>query len=232
MFALFGASHVVVLALIGGAACLLIVVGRLWNVARLTATIRAALAMFLIVCWAIWFLYVYAQGWISVATLLPMHLCDWATIAVVVTLLYPNQRSYELAYFWALSGTLQALLTPALTLDFPSPAFVLFFSLHGGVIASVLFLTLGIGMRPWPSSIPRVAAWSFAYLVAALAINALFRTNFGFLSAKPAEPSLLDYLGPWPIYIAEEVLLGAVLIALLYAPFYFYDRSVAGRAHR
>lgn len=232
MFVPFGASHLTALALIVGAACVLIVVGRLWNAPWLIGTIRAALAMLLIACWVIWFLFMYAQGWISVATLLPMHLCDWATIVVTITLFHPNQRTYELGYFWALGGTLQALLTPALALDFPNPAFVVFFALHGGVIVSVLFLTLGLRMRPRASSIPHVAAWSFAYLAAALAINALFGTNFGFLSGKPAEPSLLDYLGPWPVYIAEEVLLAAALIALLYAPFYFYDQVVVRRAHR
>ncbi len=40
-----------------------------------------------------------------------MHLCSWAVVTAVITLIYPNQLTYELCYFWALGGTLQALMT-------------------------------------------------------------------------------------------------------------------------
>ena len=45
---------------------------------------------------------------------LPMHLCDWAVAAVVLALLTRRQTAFELAYFWGLAGTLQAILTPDL----------------------------------------------------------------------------------------------------------------------
>ena len=108
---------------------------------------------------------------------------------------------------------------------------MIFFVLHGGVIVSVLFLTLGLRMRPWPSSIPRVVIWSASYLVSAIVVNAAFGTNFGFLSAKAAQPSLLDYLAPWPYYIIELVLVGLGTIAALYAPFFFRDWIAGRRRH-
>lgn len=228
MFIQFGTSHLVVLALILGVAIALIAIVRLWAGPQLVRTLRWTLAALLMTGWALWLLLVYAEGWVSIATVLPMQLCDWATIAVTVTLVWPNQRTYELGYFWALGGTLQALLTPNLAVDFPDPRFTIFFALHGGVIVAALLLTFGLRMRPWPASIPRVVAWSLIYLAAAVAVNALFGTNFGFLTARPVQPSLLDYLAPWPCYIGEMVLLAAGVIALLYAPFFVRDRF-AGR---
>jgi Integral membrane protein (intg_mem_TP0381) len=69
-----------------------------------------------------------------------MHFCDWATIAVVLALCFRWQWSYELAYFWSLGGTLQALLTPDIVTDFPTIWFLVFFIGHGAVIVSVIFL--------------------------------------------------------------------------------------------
>ena len=55
------------------------------------------------------------------AEALPMHLCDWATIVVISALLRGGQLTYELAYFWGLSGTVQAILTPDVAENFPTP---------------------------------------------------------------------------------------------------------------
>jgi uncharacterized membrane protein YwaF len=55
------------------------------------------------------------DGELTLENAAPMYLCHWAAIMAVVTLIYPNQLTYELCYFWALAGTLQALLTPDLS---------------------------------------------------------------------------------------------------------------------
>jgi long-chain acyl-CoA synthetase len=222
-FVLFEESHLGALAATAAVSLILIVTARIWASYWIAAAIRWILAGFLIAGWALWFVLLYNKGWFSAATILPMQLCDWAALVTIITLIRSNQRTYELAYFWALGGTLQALLTPDLAIDFPDPRFLIFFALHGGVIASVLFLTLGLKMRPWPSSIPRVILWSLAYLVAAIAVNGIFGTNFGYLAAKPAQPSLLVFLAPWPYYIAEMMLLGGGFIILLYTPFLIWD---------
>ena len=142
----------------------------------------------------------------------------------MITLIYPNQRTYELCYFWALGGTLQALLTPDLSYGFPDPRFISFFALHGGVIAAALYMTLCMAMRPVPMSIARTFAWSTVYLVVAMATNAMLGTNFGYLRAKPASPSLLDYMAPWPFYIVQLALLAIVFTLLYYAPFFIIDQ--------
>ncbi|HEX3431369.1 MAG TPA: TIGR02206 family membrane protein [Rhizomicrobium sp.] len=231
-FAAFGASHIAVLVLTAAVPLALAVAVRRSRSEVLARAISLLFAAILITTWAIWYWLIVSRGWVSPETVLPMNLCDWATITAVATLLKSNQRSYELAYFWALSGTLQALLTPELFYDFPDLRFIIFFAFHGGTIAAVLFLTLARGFRPYPSSLPRVMAWSLTYLALALAVNRLFGTNFGYLSAKPATPSLLDFLGPWPIYIAALAGLGIFYVLLLYAPFFVADRFERQRGPR
>ena len=91
---------------------------------------------------------------------LPMHLCDWASFAVIVALVWRGQLPYELAYLWGLAGTFQAVLTPDLAYTFPNPFFIGFFVDHCGIIVSVLFLTWGLGMRPCPGAVLRVWGWT------------------------------------------------------------------------
>ena len=220
-FVWFGAAHIAAIAL---SFCVPLVLATYARAnPRLARAIRFFLAAELIVTWVLWYWLIVARGWVSAQTLLPMDLCSWASIAAIVTLIRPNQRGFELAYFWAMTGTLQALVTPELFYDFPDLRFIVFFAFHGGAIASVLFLVLGVGMRPWPASILRVFAASLIYLAVALATNRIFRTNFGYLSAKPAKPSLLDLMGPWPVYIVEVVGLAVMLVLILYSPFYIAD---------
>jgi uncharacterized membrane protein YwaF len=50
------------------------------------------------------------------------------------------------------------------------------------------------------------------------------------LNAKPATPSLLDLLPPWPYYIPYMELLGLVSCLLLYLPFVLIDRRSGSAA--
>src|SRR5882757_5227538 len=59
----------------------------------------------------------FFEGQFDAAHALPMQLCDWALFAVVAALLGRWQTSFELAYFWGLCGTIQALFTPAIASD-------------------------------------------------------------------------------------------------------------------
>lgn len=159
---------------------------------------------------------------------LPFQLCDWVILACAVALLRRDRLAYELAYFWGLGGTLQALLTPDLAEDFPSVAFLTFQVLHAGVVVAVLYLTLGLGMRPRPRSILRAWLWLQAYVVVTAAIDRLLGANYGYLVHKPAQASLYDYLGPWPFYLLSLEALSVVLFLACYAPFAIADRLRRG----
>jgi hypothetical integral membrane protein (TIGR02206 family) len=161
------------------------------------------------------------------ADALPMHLCDWASIAVIITLVWRRQLLYELAYFWGLAGTLQAVLTPDLAEQFPNPFFISFFVEHCGIIVGVLFMTWGLGMRPRPGAVWRVFLWTQFYVVCAAGVNWTFATNYGYLTHKPVHSSLLDYFGPWPWYILSLEGLAVVLYTILYLPFWAGCRTAS-----
>ena len=154
---------------------------------------------------------------------LPLHLCDVATFTCAAALVWRHRLSYELTYFWGLAGTLQAVITPDLGAGFPSLEFLAFEIAHAGLIAAVLFLTLGLRMRPYPRSILRAFLWLQVYAGVTAILNYLLDTNYGYLRHKPALPSLLDYLGPWPVYIVSLEVLALVLFCFAYLPFAVAD---------
>ncbi len=186
---------------------------------------RLSLATFLVLGWICWFILFAERGWLSIGNGLPLNLCDWASIALVAALLTRNQFAYELGYFWGLGGTLQGMITPDVAYDFPDPQFLFFFVEHGGIIAALLYLTLGTGLRPRISSLPRVAIATLFYAAVAGIADWLLGTNYGFLRAKPPGTTLLSFLSPWPWYIPELVAAGILSLMVYYLPFAVADWS-------
>lgn len=123
----FGVSHISAVAAMFAVSAALIAASRAARSPGFDKALRWTLAALLLGDWAAYLAMFYRKGWLALGNVLPLNLCDWATIAVIVTLIRPNQRSYELAYFWALAGTLLTTITPDLQYDFPDWRFVFFF---------------------------------------------------------------------------------------------------------
>ncbi len=223
-FARFGPSHLAAIGLALVTPVLLTVATRALHNGSTIKIVAWLFAALILVSKISGLMLLYRDGELTIESLVPLHLCDWAAIMVMFTLVYPNQWTYELCYFWALGGTLQALLTPDIRYAFPHAQFVHFFIQHGAVVAVTLYMTLAMGMRPFPMSIVRVLGWSALYLAVAMAANFLLGTNFGYLRSKPEQPSLLDYMAPWPFYIGEIALLAIVSCMVYYTPFFIIDR--------
>ena len=223
-FVFMGTSHVTAIALTFMTPVALAQLARRQHSEHFDRAIRFGLAGLVAINWLLWMVLLAAKGWLNIGNELPLNLCDWATAATFIALVRPTQKSFELAYFWALCGTLQALITPDCVYDFPDAQFTLFFVYHGGIIAGVLYLTLAGHMRPVPSSFPRVIGWTVLYAAVAGTADWLLGTDYGFLRARPADHiTFLDLLSPWPWYLPELALCAVLFMALVYAPFFIAD---------
>lgn len=161
---------------------------------------------------------VWREGDLTADYALPMHLCDWAIAATVAALTLRRQICFELAYFWGLAGTAQALITPALDSTGFWRIFA-FFVVHSGIPAGVLWLVFEFKMRPQRGAMMRVAMWSQVYLAVALAVNAKTGGNYGFLSSRPSVHSMLDLFSDtrW-LYVLQIDLTGLLFIFILGLP--------------
>jgi hypothetical integral membrane protein (TIGR02206 family) len=216
---LFSPEHLIVLAVAAAACAGLGLAARRDPGAGWITPASRGLAMLLVANEVAFHVILHLDEGLSARGDLPLHLTDAATIAAVVALWRPNALAFELTYFWALTATLQALLTPDLRRGFPDYRWWWFFVAHAGVVLAAVFLAWGRRQTPRTGAVRRVFAWSLGVTALAAAGTLAFDGNYMFLREKPARDSLLDVMGPWPWYIVSAAALALVLFWLLDRPF-------------
>ena len=156
---------------------------------------------------------------------LPISLCN--LFAVLAPLLFwrPNQRRLEVIYFLVMAGTLQAMLTPDLYVGFPSNEFFKYWIVHGGLVVLVIHNIFAFQMYPRFKGVVITFAWVNVYSAALYGLNLLMDANYFYLVHKPGNGSILDLLGPWPLYILVAELVAMVFFALFYLPFIFVNKT-------
>jgi hypothetical integral membrane protein (TIGR02206 family) len=172
------------------------------------------------------------DGTFTLAEALPMHLCDLGLVLISAALWWHWRTGFEIAYFWGLAGTFQALLTPAIPPDLYWLRAAGFFFLHAGIVVGIIHLLLTQRWRPTPGSLVKVIAASELYLAIVLAVNALTGGNYGFLAHQPPTASMLDLFSRthW-LYVVQLNLTAFAFFAALYAPWFLADLiSRKGRA--
>ncbi len=223
-FHAFGLEHLTVIFLTVTLPFALAALVRQTKSQAVERSIAHALSAILIGNYVVYLLFIRRWGALPWPSTLPMQMCDWAMVVIVVTLASGNRRWFEVAYFWGIGGTLQAVLTPNLRFGFPDLRFLSFFVAHSGIIVAVIFLMLTRVLRPYPISIVRAFLWSELYFVIALTVDLLTGVNYGFLLHKPEAFSLLSLLSDyWPLYLLQMHGLALVFFAFLYLPFAIYD---------
>ena len=167
-------------------------------------------------------LYAWSGHPRALDNVLPFHLCDLAAIVAGFALYTRKPFPLTLTYFWGIAATTQALLTPAITHGPPSLPFINFFVQHFAIVAAAIYIPLVLKWRPempWWKSPLKVFGISVVYQGIALLINVILKTNFAFASRPPDNPSLIDHLGQWPIYLFAIQGIALALYLLLALPF-------------
>jgi hypothetical integral membrane protein (TIGR02206 family) len=160
-----------------------------------------------------------SSGEIGPLDFLPLHLCDLAIFVAVFALLTRSRLVSEVLYYWALAGTTLAILTPDVSGSFPDWRWIAYFTTHGLVVVSATTLVFGVELTPRPGSAWRVFLITLGYAAVVGVVNAATGANFLYLARKPAGPTLLDWFGPWPVYIGVAAVVAWALFTLLEAPF-------------
>jgi hypothetical integral membrane protein (TIGR02206 family) len=223
-FSAFGPSHLTVLTVFALGSVALVWMGRRQNEsqARLFGRVLGAITMAVFIV-----ALVYKLVEPSIASSVPLQLCDLAELTAAYALWSQRKWAFTLAYFWGLPLSSQALITPDLDgPDFPAHGFLTFFVLHLLIVWTAIYLTWGRGMWPdWRGyrfAVITTLAWGAFTFV----FNTIAGSDYGFLNRKPLNPSLLDLLGPWPYYVLVEIVVVGTVWALMTWP---WERKRGGR---
>jgi hypothetical integral membrane protein (TIGR02206 family) len=193
--------------------------GSVWLARRDLATVALSRTLALIVL----------AGWVgeqvadvvehiwSVQYTLPLQLTDVVSITAIVALWRPRPLIVELTYFWALTASLQATLTPDLARTFPSVFYFTYFAYHVGAIVAAFLLVFGRRMYPRPGAAWRVLGATLVVAAVAGAADLITGGNYMYLRRKPEHSSLLSVMARWPWYIVETAVLAIAMLLVLQA---------------
>ena len=214
----FTLTHVLALLAIAALTWLLVTRARAMQPPQ-RRTLEVSLAVLNLTVWLL------AHGWwflpvnFDPARSLPLHMCHVMTLLGSIALLAPRRWLATLLYFWGIGLCTQALITPSLQEPPTSPWFWAFWFEHGALFAIAVYHLAVRQYRPTWRDYGIACGAAFVYLAVVLPIDIVFHTDYGFVGAPtPQNPSILDFLGPWPQRIPVIVAIVAAAMALLMLP--------------
>ena len=150
---------------------------------------------------------------------LPLFLCDLVVCMLPVIIWKRNRKWLGILYFWAIAGTLQALITPELKSGFPSFEYFRYFIMHAGIVSAVVYCIVVWKINiTWRDFLNAVLYVQF-YIIGIHLINIMLASNYSYTMKKPDSTTILNFMGAWPWYILVAEIVMIILFLLLMLPF-------------
>ena len=160
---------------------------------------------------------------------LPIGVCGWAVIFCSFMVVGKSQSLFDIAYFWLLSGSLFALLTPT-PLTYTGPTrfrYYQFWAEHTLGYVAIFYMIFVHNMRPTVKSAIKSYIALLIMAVIAYSVNTMIPgANYLYLARPEAAPSVLDILPP--NFALRTGIIAAVItlmFGLAYLPWYLKDKK-------
>lgn len=192
---------------------------------RRQVRLGVGMAIAILCCNIAYISIIVAKGEFDYRIDLPLNFCVILPYFMPYLMYSKNKTMYGIMYFGVLGGTFQGIITPHLDgIGFPSYVYLKFWIEHAGLIILILYATMVYKMRPNWKDYRNAVIFLFAYFfVFLMSINYLIGSNYGYTISKPPDGSLLDFFGPWPIYIIVATCIAFPFFFVLYLPFFVKD---------
>lgn len=161
---------------------------------------------------------------------LPIAVCGWVAIFGSYMVIGKSQTLFDICYFWLLSGSVFALITPTV-ISYTGPTrfrYYQFWAEHTLGYVAIFYMIFIHGMRPTVKSAVKSYAALLVLAVIAYYSNRLIGNgaNYLFLASPEEAPSVLDILPP--NFLLRTLIMAAVITALYavaYLPWYLKDKK-------
>jgi hypothetical integral membrane protein (TIGR02206 family) len=215
-FIAYGNSHLVVLCISLLLLALILIASKKLCTEK-NLFIGRCIAIILALSVVVYTIFEIALGRFTIADDLPLSLCNLFALVAPFALWYPKHKYFEPIYFLVMAGTFQAIVTPDLYFDYPAYEFFKYWITHVGLVLLMIHYMVCFALYPTAKGILKTFGWLNVYVVALLPLNYLLDANYFYLIEKPINPSVLDFFGPWPVYIlvAEILVMGFFAIAMI-----------------
>lgn len=166
--------------------------------------------------------YRYYHDGIHFPDRIPIHLCTFSTWATVIACLWLTPLAMEWSYFVGLAGATVSLITPDLPKKVQAHVFtyesVRYFLEHGGLVVATSVLVFGGIVKLRPGALLRANAMFVTFGLSLLWFNRTYGTNYMYLNHKPRNWTLLDWFGPWPLYLIVAEAIAIAIFWVLWLP--------------
>ncbi|HEX7122602.1 MAG TPA: TIGR02206 family membrane protein [Gemmatimonadaceae bacterium] len=225
-FRSFTLLHLVTLAGVALAIVLLVRGGLAWRGTRRERWLAAGVATAILVLRAGVFVWNLLPPRLSLERSLPLQICDLAALCAALALVTPRRWLAAIAYFWGLALSIQGLVQPDLDHGPASLAFWAFWLHHALIVGAAVYVVAVRDFRPSARDLRLAIGAGLAYVAVVFVVDLVLGVNYGYLGRDvPNQPTLIDWLGPWPWRVLIMVVLGAAVMVLLWLPW----RHRAGR---
>ena len=151
---------------------------------------------------------------------LPLYLCSLMALLIPVFTYYRKYWMFEVLIFWIIGGTLQAVITPDITKEFPSFDYFRYWIAHLGLLTIIFYFIFVFKMGPKFKSVFKSFFALQVYVIIMVILNYLLDANYFYLNQKPKSASLLNHFGDWPYYIIVAQLIIIPMFIIIYLPFH------------
>lgn len=225
VFILFSLTHWMTLLVLVGTIVLMFLFRKVLRNPPLNSIVRSGLAAILIISEISLHAWLWHIGEWTIQYSLPFHLSSISIFLSAALLLTKSYSLFEFTYFAGVGSALQAMLTPDISAYmFPHFRYVHFFISHGGIVVANMFIVFVEKYRPTAKSVWKAFLYLNLYTFFVFLMNYFIKGNYMYISEKPVNPSILDYLGPWPLYLLPLEVIAVITFLILYVPFGLLDR--------
>ena len=158
---------------------------------------------------------------------LPLHLCDFSTMAIILYFLTQKRDFFVFAFFFGIAGGGMSILTPDTVYGFPYVGYIQSQIGHTMILMAVTYAMIIDNQRPYFKDIPKVFMYATMLLLFTYLMNYLLGTNYWFLAEKPVGNNITALMRSEPFHIIDLYVVALLVCYSMYLPYYLKDRKLS-----